>query len=216
MFYAPTIRIMDFLFALLLSILPPRYRRAYLQNAGGRLLLAASLASFFEIVIVCVLYAKGFVEYIPRASIGPAAFLEYFFTWQGLCLAFFFLDGAIRLLAAVAGQAVGTIPLYVVSWIHDLFDRRAIRKQECPLVPDLVERTDTSGGELRILTCRPRKNWDKWTTVMYEEKLYEIAGATLDDGPRPYIYLLRLKPESKVIRGLHRYRPDEVFTLEED
>ena len=205
---------MDFLFALLLSILPPHYRRGYLHIGGSYLLQAAAVTSFLEIVIVCIFYAKGFVEYIPSASIGPAAFLEYFFTGKGLLLAFFFLDGAIRLLAAIAGQALGIIPLYFVSWIHDLFDRRAIRKRECPLVPDLVERTDTSGAELRILTCRPRKNWDKWMTVMYEENLYEITGAEFALPPRPYVYVLRPKPESKVIRGLHRYHPDEVFHLE--
>jgi hypothetical protein len=207
---------MDFLFALLLSVLPPRYRRGYLQNTGRQLLLlAASVTSFLEAVFVCIFYVRGFVEYVPNASIGPAAILEYFFTGKGLLLAFFFLDGAIRLLAAIAGQALGIIPLYLVSWIHDLLDRRAIRKHECPLVPDLVERTNAPGGELRIFTCRPRKNWDKWMTVMYEENLYEIAGAEFALPPRPYVYLLRLKPESKVIRGLHRYHPEEVFTLED-
>jgi len=207
---------MDFLLALLLSLLPPRYRNALSHKAGGFLVPAALATAFAEIVIACVLYARGFVDYIPNASIAPAAFLEYFFTWQGLCLAFVFLDGVIRLLAAVAGQAVGTIPLYVLAWIRDSFERRRLRKQECPLVADLIERTDGSADELRITTCRPRKNWDKWMTVRYEEKLYEIAGAELAAPPRLYVYVLRPKPESKVIRGLHRYHPEEVFTLDDE
>jgi len=97
--------------------------------------------AFAEIVIACVLYARGFVDYIPNASIAPAAFLEYFFTWQGLCLAFVFLDGVIRLLAAVAGQAVGTISTSTFSPGSAIsFERRRLRKQECPLVADLIER----------------------------------------------------------------------------
>ena len=207
---------MEFLFALLLSILPPRYRRAYSHYAGAHLLLATYISSLFELIMACVLYAKGFVEYIPNASIGPAAFLEYFFSAKGFFLALLFLDGAFRLLAAIAGQSLGSTPLYLLAWIHDSLDRRAVRKHEVPLVPDLVEPMPDSNGALRILTCRPRKNWDKWMTVMIEENLYEISGAEFAPPPRPFVYLLRPKPESKVIRGLHRYHPEEVFTLEDE
>jgi len=207
---------MDFLVALLISFLPPRYRKPFEHKARTHLTRAAQASSFFELVIVAVFYARGLVDYFPSASIGPAAFLEYFFTWQGLILAFFFADGALRLLASFAGQTLGTMPLYAVAWIHDSLDRRGARKREIPLVTDTVEGPAGPEEELRISSCRPRKNWDKWMTVMYEEKLYEIAAAELAAPPRPYIYILRPKPESKVIRGLHRYSPDEVFSLEED
>jgi len=207
---------MDFLLALLLSLLPPRYRHSVSHKAGGFVLPAAQTTAFAEIVIASVLYAKGFVDYIPNTWISPAAFLEYLFTWQGFCLAFFFLDGVVRLLGALAGQAIGVIPLYLLAWIHGVFEQRSMRKHECPLVADRIERADASTQELRIATCRPRKNWDKWMTVMYEEKLYEIAGAELAAPPRPYIYVLRPKPDSKVVRGLHRYHPDEVFALDDE
>ena len=203
---------MDFLYALLLSFLPPHFRRPYAHKARTHLVSASIASGFLEIVLVAILYARGFIDYIPKASIGPAASLEFFFSWQGVILAFFFVDGAIRLLAAIAGQSVGTIPLYGVAWIDDWRQRRARKKDEFPLVPDLVEPLDGDG--LRISSCRARKNWDKWMTVMVEEKLYEIAGAEIATAPRPYVYVLRPKPESKVIRGLHRYRPDEVFHLE--
>jgi hypothetical protein len=202
---------MDFLFALLLAFFPPYYRRTFAHKAGTHLVSASVVSGLLEIVGVAVLYARGFIDYMPRASIGPAASIEYFFSWQGFILAFFFVDGAIRLLAAIAGQSLGTIPLYVVAWIDAWRQRRAKKKHQCPLVPDLVEPVEDG---LRILSCRTRKNWDKWMTVMYEEKLYEIAGAELAAPPRPYIYLLRPKPDSKVIRGLHRYHPEEVFHLE--
>jgi hypothetical protein len=205
---------MDFLFALLLSFVPPYFRRPYTHKAGTHLVRAAVVTAFAEIVAVAILYARGFIEYIPKASISQVASLEYFFSWQGLILAFFFVDGAIRLLGGVAGQAVGTVPLYVVGWIGDWRQRRAKKKDELPLVPDLVEPADSDG--LRIYSCRTRKNWDKWMTVMVEEKLYEVAGAELANPPRPFIYLLRPKPDSKVIRGLHRYHPDEVFSLDNE
>ncbi|MBS1842397.1 MAG: hypothetical protein JSS69_10060 [Acidobacteria bacterium] len=206
---------MNFLFSLLLSFLPPYYRQHYERESQAHILRATVATAFAELILACIFYANGFVNYIPNAAISPAAFLEYFFSWQGLMLAFFFFDGAIRLLAAVAGQAIGITPLYAIAWIHAWWHRRNLKKSECPLVPDLVERVD-SGPGLRILSCRPRKNWDKWMTVMYEENLYEIVDAKLSTPPRPYVYLLGPMPESKVIRGLHRYHPDEVLDLDQD
>jgi len=203
---------MDFLYALLLSFVPPYFRRPFVHKTRTHLVRASIVSGFFEIVLVAILYARGFIDYIPKVSIGPAASLEFFFSWQGLALAFFFVDGAIRLLAAIAGQSVGTIPLYLVAWFDEWRQRRARKKDELPLVPDLVEPSDGDG--LRISSCRTRKNWDKWMTVMVEEKLYEIAGAEITTAPRPYVYVLHPKPESKVIRGLHRYHPDEVFHLD--
>jgi len=205
---------MDFLFALLLSFLPPHFRRPFVHHARTHLVRASAVSGFVEIVLVAILYARGFIEYIPKASIGPAASLEFFFSLQGMLLAFFFVDGAIRLLAALAGQPLGTIPLYVVAWLDEWRSRRAKKKEQLPLISDLVE--PDGGDGLRICSCRTRKNWDKWMTVMYEEKLYEIANAEIAGPPRPYVYLLRPKPESKVIRGLHRYHPEEVFHLEDN
>jgi len=207
---------MDFFLALALSFLPQQYRNALAHKTGTHLVRAACITAFFEIILVAVLYAAGLFDYFPKASIGPAAFLEFFFTWKGLLLAFCFLDGTIRLLASIAGQALGTLPLYALAWIHGLLDRRATRKHKLPLVADVVERPTGKENELRVLSCLPRKNWDKWMTVMYEEKLYEVIHAQLGSDPRPYVYLLRIKPESKVICGLHRYSPDEVFHLEND
>jgi hypothetical protein len=213
---------MHFLRAFFLSFLPPRYRRA----AAGRgrapkhdsntyLIAAAGVSGFFEMVVFGTIYIAGFVAYTDRAVIGPAAFLEYFFYPPAWLLALFLFDGGLRLLASLAGQALGSIPLYFVVWIHGWFERRSANRRLGPLIADLVERGDGSRYELRISSCRPRANWDKWMTVMYEEKLYEIAAAELGQPPRPYVYLLRTKPESKVIRGLHRYHPDEVFSLED-
>src|SRR5262249_34024105 len=207
---------MEFFLALLLSFLPKQYRGVLAHKTGTHLVRAACITAFFEIILAAVLYAAGLFDYFPNASIGPAAFLQYFFTWRGLLLAFFFLDGAIRILASITGQALGTLPLYAVAWIHGMLDSRAAKKRKLPLVTDLVEQLPGQENELRILSCLPRENWDKWMTVMYDEKLYEIVGAELAANPRPYVYYLRIKPESKVIRGLHRYSPDEVFHLEND
>ena len=206
---------MTFLRYFLLSFLPPRYRGGPSQDLSTYLVAAAGISGLLEMLLFGTLYIGGIVAYTRHAVIGPLAFLEYFFYPPSWLLALFLFDGGLRFLAAIAGQALGTIPLYFVAWIHGWLERRSARRRLGPKVADLVERGDGARFELRISSCRPRPNWDKWMTVMYEEKLYEIAAAELGQPPRPYVYLLRTKPESKVIRGLHRYHPGEVFSLED-
>ncbi len=206
---------MSFLIDLMLSFHPPRYRSAWRHSASGSLVRAAAVSGFLEMVVFGTLYIVGFVTaFTHLAVIGPLAFVEYLFYPKSWPLAFFFFDGTIRWLSSLSGQAVGSLALYPAAWIHGWLERRAERRRLGPMVPDTIERGDGTRYELRISSCRPKGNWDKWMTVMYEEKLYEIAAAELGQPPRPYLYLLRTKPESKVIRGLHRYDPNEVFREE--
>ena len=206
---------MSFLLDLMLSFLPPRYRSAWRHSASGSLVRAAAVSGFLEMVVFGTLYIVGFVTaFTHLAVIGPLAFVEYLFYPKSWPLAFFFFDGTIRWLTSLSGQAVGSLALYPAAWIHGWLERRAERRRRGPKVPDIIERGDGTRYELRISSCRPKGNWDKWMTVMYEERLYEIAAAELGQPPRPYLYLLRTKPESKVIRGLHRYDPNEVFQEE--
>jgi len=205
----------SFLIDLMLSFLPPRYRSAWRHSASGSLVRAAAVSGFLEMVVFGTLYIVGFVTaFTHLAVIGPLAFVEYLFYPKSWPLAFFFFDGTIRWLSSLSGQAVGSLALYPATWIHGWLERRAERRRLGSKVPDTIERGDGARYELRISSCRPKGNWDKWMTVMYEEKLYEIAAAELGQPPRPYLYLLRTKPESKVIRGLHRYDPNEVFREE--
>jgi hypothetical protein len=206
---------MHFLYAVLISSLPPRYRRVLGVPSGEYLVAAAGVSGFLEMIIFGMIHLKGFVDYIAEGSTGPAAFLEYFFSTRSWPLAWFIFDGSLRLVAAIAGQALGTMPLYAVSWIQTWHEGRARRASQGPLVVDTVERRDGALYELRISSCRPRHNWDEWMTLLFEEKLYEIGCAEIGVPPRPYVYLLRAKPESKVIRGLHHYDPNEVFSLED-
>ncbi len=199
----------------MLSFLPPRYRSAWRHSASGSLVRAAAVSGFLEMVVFGTLYIVGFVTaFTHLAVIGPLAFVEYLFYPKSWPLAFFFFDGTIRWLSSLSGQAVGSLALYPATWIHGWLERRAERRRLGSKVPDTIERGDGARYELRISSCRPKGNWDKWMTVMYEERLYEIAAAELGQPPRPYLYLLRTKPESKVIRGLHRYDPNEVFQEE--
>src|SRR5437667_280928 len=196
---------------------------AYRSSPDGRRAIRRGLL-FMLLAAVAYYFASGYSGYnLPflvnplvtvLAVIGRLAFVEYLFYPKSWPLAFFFFDGTIRWLSSLSGQAVGSLALYPATWIHGWLERRAERRRLGSKVPDTIERGDGARYELRISSCRPKGNWDKWMTVMYEERLYEIAAAELGQPPRPYLYLLRTKPESKVIRGLPRYDPNEVFQEE--
>src|SRR5215470_6659352 len=122
--------IMDFFSALWLSLLPPFYRRTLQGHAGTYLIRGAVVTSLLEIFLAALFYVRGFIDYTAMAYIPPVAFLEYFFSWKGLCLAAVFIDGAVRLLATMARQSLGLFPLYFAAWTHSALFRRAARKRQ--------------------------------------------------------------------------------------
>jgi hypothetical protein len=83
-------------------------------------------------------------------------------------------------------------------------------QHEAPPVADVVEPGDGAEFDLRIASCR-EKPWDHLLTISYEDRLYEVAEERVDEGPRPFLYLLRFHPANKVVRRIHRYDPYETL-----
>jgi len=63
---------------------------------------------------------------------------------------------------------------------------------------------------LQISSCRP-KPWNRLTTISYNDVLYDLQGTKKGTSRRQFVYVLRKKPLSGVVRGLHHYSPDEVL-----
>jgi hypothetical protein len=66
-----------------------------------------------------------------------------------------------------------------------------------------------NGDSLQIASCRP-KSWTQLTTISYEDQFYELITTKAGPAPRQFVYILRKKPLSGVIRGLYLYHPDEA------
>ncbi|MBZ5528826.1 MAG: hypothetical protein LAN71_13110 [Acidobacteriia bacterium] len=206
---------MDLLKCLFLSFLPPRYRQSFDRQSLRTMLRAAFLSGLLQAIIFGELFLGGFVEYRKTAVIGYLAFLEYWVFPSTWLLALLWFDGVVRLLATFGGQSIGSIPLYFFSGMQTLWERMQRRARLGAKVADLVEPGDGTDYSLRISSCRPKPNWDHLMTVRIEEKLYEIAAQQSAAPPRPFVYLLRPKPENKVVRGLHTYSPEDVFSSED-
>jgi len=164
---------------------------AAVRRAGGEDALAVSAAQ----------YGIGFVSLV-----------EYILSPLSLLLVYFTLEGTLRVFAAtVTEETPGTLPLYLLAWTIERTRRWHAERALGPRIVDEVHRFQGIRYDLGIASCRPKRSWDRLMTIEFEEKLYEVFEEKLGPPPRRYIYLLREIPKGKVIRGLHRYRPDEAL-----
>ncbi|MFQ5724072.1 MAG: hypothetical protein ACE5G6_06230 [Terriglobia bacterium] len=212
-----------FLASVLLSFLPPRYRAWWRHEESEEMSRAALVSGFLQVFVCGLLFIIGFFAYVGffgharKAVISQLAWLEYVFTPQGLLLGYLSIEGTVRLyVALVSGEALGTLPLYVVAWVQGRAERARAERTLGPAVADRVERGDGRDYDWRIATCRPKPNWDRLMTVAYQDELYEVVKEERLAKPRPYVYFLRKIPEGKVVRGLHHYHPDEPLQEQKD
>jgi hypothetical protein len=218
---------------MIVSLLPKQYRNLWSGSATADFRQATILSGAVQGLGCLVLYIVRyfyFFEYrvgtIAKAAIkkgveealgSPAAqygagfttTVEYFFSPLSVLLAYFAMEGVVRLFAAViTEETTGTLPLYVVAWVVGRVQAwRADRALGIPM-EDEVHRFVRLDYDLAIASSRPKK-WDRMLTIEFEEKNYELYDQKLGPAPRPYIYLLKQISPGWVIRGLHHYRPDE-------
>jgi hypothetical protein len=69
---------------------------------------------------------------------------------------------------------------------------------------------DPTGQSLRIASCHP-KEWNHLTTISHDGQLYELVTEQKATAPRPFVYQLRKKSPTAVIRGIYAYDPDEAL-----
>ena len=81
------------------------------------------------------------------------------------------------------------------------------------LIPDQLVRGDgrASDFELKVCSCRPKRDWNASVTIEYENKRYELYREERGSRPRPYIYYLRRCLIERPSRTLSRYSPDDVM-----
>ena len=228
---------MDFirlLLGILLSLLPERYRSRF---GWGFVSAASAVTSGALQLVAClgillyryILFADRRVMAMPShvvlgaaekggqtAVMGMGLFVlaEYLIQPLTLLLTYFAIEGLVRIAAGVvSGEVVPTLPLQLLALAHF---KAAAAKHERDLGPPVVDLVQPGSGDfaLVIASCRP-KPWNNMTTISYEEKLYELVREEQAQPPRRWVYVLRKRPESKIIRGaLYQYRPDEVMPKE--
>jgi len=224
---------MNIIASIFLAFLPKRYRDKFLQceilPAG--VIISGALESLFSLYLLVVGYHSYVQERVAQISatvltqagekggetaimgLGTIFLLEYLIHISAIVLIFFLVEGIVRMSATiVAGEVVPTLPLKIVEVVQQRFVAQRNEKRMGERIRDEVT-TDEGSDTLRIASCRP-KPWTNLTTISHEGALYELATQGKADAPRPFVYVLRRKPVTAVIRGICAYDPEEAL-LEE-
>lgn len=220
------------------SLLPEFWRKRWYPTAGVDVSRGAFISGLLEIVICIPSFVVGYIffldanvkalggEVIKRGAetvlvsenvqfgMGIMSLGTYVLRPTSLLLMFFALDGILRALAAaITGESLATAPLALAGFVHRRIESMQVERALGPRVVDEVQ-TNTGACDLYIMSCR-QKPWTDLTTVEYQDKLYELVVQREGVPPRPFIYLLKLIPKNKLVRGMHHYAVDEELTEKE-
>jgi hypothetical protein len=146
---------------------------------------------------------------------GMVSLAEYVIHPVSLLLLYFTFEGLVRWVSAlVHDEIVPTLPLQLIEWAHHGIATAKHERDLGPAIEDLVQ-PGSGDFALVIASCRP-KPWTKMTTISYDDKLYELSHEESAQPPRTWVYVLRRRPESKIVRGaVYHYHPDELLPIEE-
>jgi hypothetical protein len=245
-----------FLLGPFLALLPRRWRKALPFYDAVHWRSAAILSGLGESVIALVgllyWYSYSVATWVSRAldnvlsknapttitdhDIGFAALVilaTHPLTWA---IAFVGVEGATRVLAALADTVLGLFPLYLLEQIYSKIFRsgtpelaRAAKFQESHVssyvgtmrekvvnarlsqVPDehyILKNTAEEILEIRAWRAKP--DWNSPRVVRYEDRYYRLEDCARGSGPRPFVYKLRRLAAGVPGRSVLIYSPDEA------
>ena len=215
---------LSFLAGLWMSLLPRAWWRSWQPESTLYFRWAAMASGVLQFLVFLFVTADLYVSYVAGhagvyggagrlAGLVALVFstLEFLLYPHHLLLGYLMVEGMVRTGAAfITDEILPSFPLWLTARILGRARAKAMEAALGLCVPDTVERVEGMPYDLRISSCRPKEKWkDKLLTIAYEEQFYEVLREERGPRPRQFIYLLRKAPESKVIRGVHHYRPDE-------
>jgi len=226
----------NFCIGLFLAILPSRFRKRWLADWHGDLRTSALFSGAAQMLLALGILILRYLRFAERqisqidtrvflaaaekggetsvSGFGALMLLAYILTPLSILLAYFAIEGGVRLLGVIStGEVVGSLPLTLLEIGMGKWSARQADGSQGPRVPDLVTASpvEGSGYNLSVASCRCKPAWDHLITISYDKKLYEVADYLVGDSPRNHVYLLRYAPAHKVVRGLHHYDPEEVM-----
>jgi hypothetical protein len=156
-------------------------------------------------------------------------------TWL---IAYFGLEGALRLGAALTGTGCGILPFFMLDRLFLLFVGRSERSSLDEAAAN-GGRQDTGGGLhelmarggravsdeiclrrdgaeeiLEICASRKKDGWDAPRTVRYQDRYYRLESASMAGRPRPFRYILRRLPVGVPGRSVLLYSPLDAVIKE--
>lgn len=191
------------------SLLPKGWREAVFSQSASLLVPGAVISGGIAAVCGLLVLAGWFNGDIGVHWTRPQAFsftvAVGYVAFEGLLRAYF---------ALTAGEIHGVFVFGILESLVSIVARPASRPK-LPLVADEV----TTGGascDLKILSCREKRDWKYPYAIKYEGTFFQVTGSTyLSSGPRPYVYSLRRLQPGEIAGGLKDYSPRDVMHADE-
>jgi hypothetical protein len=230
--------LLEYIGSIFVTLLPPRYRKDTMLRGPAitsgiaqtvvmmsalaiRLVLFSREADIFQqsgLSPELIYEAAGKVG--EKAAYGSGIFLiiNFIFRPLNMFILYLALEGVVRALAALVGhQVMGSLPLYAISGIHTLIDKKKYKDYIGKMVRDQVVRGgEKQGYDLKVYSCRPKLHWNPYMTVEFEDQFYQYFKEEHGTAPRRFIYYLRKSPTGRAVVVIDHYRIDDVFKPEPD
>ena len=221
---------MNIFSAVLLSFLPKRYRNyfTHFEIPSGPVVFSGLLQAFLSLGLLFRDYQSFITARLAAVPVetmekvaekggesaimgfGGFFMMEYILRLTPILFLYFILEGIIRTIAAIAAQeSVPSLPLKLIEYVDAQLSAKSRERSMGARIRDDVQ-ADANGQNLQISSCRP-KPWTQLTAISHEGQFYELIAERESTAPRPFVYILRKKPPTAVIRGIHAYDPDEVL-----
>ena len=192
---AITSGIVQFLLFMFLSVV--NYVNFFQRGVGslGKLLIDAGAEE--ALTAGTVQYGLGVVT-TGQYLIHPASILLFYMAFEGIIRA---------LSALVSGQILPTLPLAAVAFVHNRVDAWRAERVLGPVMADEIQKADGTEYDLRILSSRPKPDWNRYITVQYQDVFYQMFREEQGPPPRRFIYYLRKNPIGRLVVVIRHYPP---------
>jgi len=225
---------MNYLWAMMLSLFPQRYRLRSSLEGTRTLWRAAVLCGMFQAGLFLFASISLFITRAPnywdqasgvvlnnekgpqmdpvgvRLATGTLGLAGYLLNPLPLLLAYLTVEGGIRAVSPVVfGHILPTLSLGVIAAFHNLADLTRYQKPARELMKDEILPPQDETYDLHIRSATPKRDWSPYIGIHFRGELYILAGEQTEAGPRPFGYRLRKNPEGSLVVVTCNYDPED-------
>ena len=227
-------KILIYIGAFWVSFLPFQYRKGFNLENGKELRPATIVSGLVQTLVCWVVYLLLFTAQITstmgnagravletqtglemdelavRLATGTLGLANFAFQPLNMFVLYLAAEGLIRTTAAlVSHETLGTLPLYIVGWIRRRVDGVQHKKALGPLVADELQPAADPTHDIRVLSCRPKLEWNPYITVRFRSEFYVLVEEEIGISPRPFVYRLRKNPVGRLVVVIREYALDD-------
>ena len=145
-----------------------------------------------------------------RFSTGVLGLANFALQPLPVLLGYVTAEGAVRAVAAMAtGEPLPTLSFSLIGHLHDRLDEARRKRELGPPITDVIQPSHDGTYDVRILSCRPKPEWNPYISVRFRDEFYVLASEERGPKPRPYIYCLRKNPTGRLVVVIRDYRLDD-------